>query len=196
MRLSLSKRIIGAVIISVIIGSSAAIISSAILMRSFNEQTQKDVEQFSTAVQGQLDAIKEKCREAAYQFAGRPDVADAVRKGDTTYVQKVAREFLASGTVNVLTIGNKEGKVVGRGHSDKAGDSVLNQVNVKKALAGEASSGVEEGTVVKFSLRAGHPVKQGDRIIGSITTGIDLSSDFRFVDGMKKLFDVECTIFH
>jgi methyl-accepting chemotaxis protein len=196
MKLSLSKRIISAVILSAIIGSTAALISSIVLMRSFNEQAQKDVEQFATAVQGQIDAIKEKCREAAYQFAGRPDVAEAVKKGDTAYVQKVAREFLASGTVNVLTIGNKEGKVVGRGHSDKAGDSVLNQVNVKKALAGEASSGVEEGTVVKFSMRAGQPIKLEGQIVGSVTSGIDLSSDTKFVDHVKESMGLEATIFH
>jgi methyl-accepting chemotaxis protein len=196
MKLSLSKRIIGAVIISVIIGSSAALISSAVLMRSFNEQAQKDVEQFSTAVQGQLDAIKEKCREAAYQFAARPDVAEAVKKGDSAYVQKVAREFLASGTVNVLTIAGKDGKVIGRGHSDKAGDSVLNQANVKKALAGEASSGVEEGTVVKFSMRAGQAIKLDGQIVGSVTSGVDLSSDTTFVDRSKATMGLECTIFH
>ena len=196
MKLSLSKRIIGAVIISVIIGSSAALISSVILMRGFNEQAQKDVEQFSTAVQGQLDAIKEKCKEAAYQFAARPDVGEAMKKGDTAYVQKVAREFLASGTVNVLTIAGKDGKVIGRGHSDKAGDSVLNQANVKKALAGEASSGVEEGTVVKFSMRAGQAIKMDGQIIGSVTSGIDLSSDTKFVDRVKDTMGIEATIFH
>ena len=196
MKLSLSKRIIGAVIISVIIGSTAALISSVILMRSFSEQTQKDVEQFSTAVQGQLDAIKEKCREAAYQFAARPDVAEAVKRGDTAYIQKVAREFLTSGTVNVLTIADKDGKVVGRGHSDKVGDSVLNQANVKKALTGQASSGVEEGTVVKFSMRAGHPSSWRARSSGPSRPGIDLSSDTRFVDRVKETMGLECTIFH
>jgi methyl-accepting chemotaxis protein len=196
MKLSLSKRIIGAVIFSVIIGSAAALVSSVILMRGFNEQAQKDVEQFATAVQGQLDAIRDRCREAAYQFAARPDVAEAVKKGDTAYVQKVAREFLAPGTVNVLTIAGMDGKVVGRGHSDKVGDSVLNQANVKKALAGEASAGVEEGTVVKFSMRAGQPIKLDGQMVGSVTSGVDLSSDTRFVDRAKETMGLECTIFH
>jgi hypothetical protein len=45
MKLTLSKRIIGAVIISVLVGSTSAIISSFFLMRGFDEQAQKDVEQ-------------------------------------------------------------------------------------------------------------------------------------------------------
>jgi methyl-accepting chemotaxis protein len=69
-------------------------------------------------------------------------------------------------------------------------------VNVKKALAGEASAGVEEGTVVKLSMRAGMPLKLEDEIVGSITTGSDLSSDTKFVDNIKRIFGTECTIFH
>jgi len=196
MKLTLSKRIIGAVIISVLVGSTSAIISSFFLMRGFDEQAQKDVEQYSQAVQNQLDAMQDRVREAAYAVAGRPDVAQAVKRGDSAYVQKVAKEILKSGAVNVLTIAGKDGKVVGRGHSDKAGDSVLGQVNVKKALAGEASAGIEEGTVIKFSMRAGMPLKLEGEIVGSITTGADLSSDTKFVDQIKKIFGTECTIFH
>ena len=196
MKLTLSKRIIGAVIISVLVGSTSAIISSFFLMRGFDEQAQKDVEQYSRAVQSQLDNMQDKAREAAHAVAGRPDVAQAVKRGDTAYVQKVAKEILKSGAVNVLTIAGKDGKVVGRGHSDKAGDSVLSQVNVKKALAGEASAGVEEGTVIKFSMRAGMPLKLEGEIVGSITTGADLSSDTKFVDNIKEIFGIECTIFH
>lgn len=196
MRLSLSQRIIGIVIFSVIIGSSAALISSYILMRDFNHRAQQDVQRFSIAAQAQLDALKEKCREAADQFTVRPDVIEAVDKGDTAYIQKVGKEFLRAGAVNVLTIADKDGKAIGRGHSSKAGDSVLSQVNVKKALAGEASSGVEEGTVIKFAMRAGQPVKQSGRVIGSVTSGIDLSSDTKFVDRIKEILGVECTIFH
>jgi methyl-accepting chemotaxis protein len=196
MKLTLSKRIIGAVIISVLVGSTSAIISSFFLMRGFDEQAQKDVEQYSQAVQSQLESMQDKSREAAHAVAGRPDVAQAVKRGDTAYVQKVAKEILKSGAINVLTIAGKDGKVVGRGHSDKAGDSVLGQVNVKKALAGEASAGVEEGTVVKLSMRAGMPLKLEDEIVGSITTGADLSSDTKFVDNIKRIFGTECTIFH
>jgi hypothetical protein len=196
MKLTLSKRIIGAVIISVLVGSTSAIISSFFLMQGFDVQAQKDIEQYSRAVQNQLDNMQDKAREAAYVVAGRPDVAQAVKRGDTTYIQKVSKEILKSGAINVLTIAGKDGKVVGRGHSDKVGDSVLSQVNVKKALAGEASAGVEEGTVVKFSMRAGMPLKLEGEIVGSITTGADLSSETKFVDNIKKIFGTECTIFH
>jgi methyl-accepting chemotaxis protein len=194
--MSLSKRIVGVVILSVLIGSVSALISSFVLMRGFNDQAQRDVDQFSAAVQQQLDTYRDRCRDLASQFAGRPDLAEAVKKGDTAYVQKIAKETVKGAFVNVLTIADKTGKVVGRGHSDKVGDSVLGQVNVKKALAGEASAGVEEGTVIKFSMRAGHPIRLEGQVVGSITAGVDLSSDTKFVDLIKQTMGLECTIFH
>jgi methyl-accepting chemotaxis protein len=58
------------------------------------------------------------------------------------------------------------------------------------------SVGLEEGTVVKLSLLAGCPVKINGGIVGSVTLGIDLSSNNNFVDRAKKKFGVECTAFH
>ncbi|MEJ5359712.1 MAG: methyl-accepting chemotaxis protein [Desulfobacterales bacterium] len=196
MKLSLSKRVISAVMISALIGSSAAFISSFMLLRGFERQAQQDVQKFSHAAQELMDVQRERCRETAFQFASRPDVIEAVKQGDGESLRKIAKAFLASGAVNVLTVAGPDGKVLARGHSDKAGDSVLGQVNVKKALSGEASAGIEEGTVVKFSMRAGQPIRSGNSVVGSVTAGIDLSGDTRFVDRVKEVLGVECTLFH
>ena len=71
MKLTLSKRIVGAVIISVLVGSTSALISSFFLLRGFDEQAQKDVELYFLAVQGQLDSMQDKAPEAAHAVAGR-----------------------------------------------------------------------------------------------------------------------------
>ncbi len=196
MKVSLSKRIVSAVVVSVVIGSSAAVISSFMLLRGFERQAQQDVQKFSRAAQEQMEAQRERCREAAFQFASRPDVVEAVKAGDGESLRKIAKAALASGGIQVLTVAGPDGKVLARGHSEKQGDSVLNQLNVKKALAGEATAGIEEGTVVKFSMRAGHPVRSANAVIGSVTAGIDLSGDTRFVDRVKEVLGVECTLFH
>jgi len=44
------------------------------------------------------------------------------------------------------------------------------------------------------SVRAGYPIKKGDTIIGAILLGMNLSSDFRFVDEMKK--DVRYRVYY
>ncbi len=195
MKVSLSKRIIGMVIVSVLVGSSSALISSFFLLRYFNSQLKTDFERYALTVDSEIKAIEAKTRDSCLFFAARPDVADALKRADSAYLQKVGKEFLKVGAVNVLTIADKQGNVVARGHSDKTGDSVLKQTNVKKALNGEGATGIEEGTVVKYSIRSGYPIKAENEILGSITTGIDLSSDTKFIDFLKDTIGVECAIY-
>ena len=142
-------------------------------------------------VKSQLNNLKEKILGVTHITASRADVAAAIENKDAAFLQKVGLELMARNGMELVTIADKEGMVVARAHSDKKGDSVRGQINVKKALAGEASVGLEEGTVVKFSLRAGAPVRIDNRIVGSITAGIDLSSKDSFVDDIKKALGTE-----
>ncbi len=163
---------------------------------AFDEQAQLKIEFTSAAAQGSLDDIMNKMKEHAVSFAARPDLVEAVAKQDTEVLHQIARQLMTNNGLEVLTIADAEGKVLARGHSEKTGDSISTQINVKKALAGEVSAGIEEGTIAKFSLRAGAPVKLNGRIVGSISPGMDLTSTNTFVNNIKKRFSVECTIFH
>ncbi len=149
----------------------------------------------SAAVQGTLDDLADKVKKNALSFSSRSDLAEDIERKDTKRLQKLCKELMTNNGLDLLTIADIDGNVIARGHSEKTGDSVANQINVKKAMAGEVSVGMEEGTVVAFSLRAGAPVKINDRIVGIITPGIDLTAAATFVDDTKKRFNVECTIF-
>ncbi|MHC1728147.1 MAG: methyl-accepting chemotaxis protein [Syntrophobacteraceae bacterium] len=195
-RLSLSGKIIALVLITVVVVSGATFGAAYhFFSKGFDEQSEKTIDLTSAAIQQTLNDMMDEVKMHAVSFASRPDLAEAVEKKDTARVQAIGKELMTNNKLEVLTIADSEGKVVGRGHSPKVGDSIANQINVKKALAGEASVGIEEGTVVKFSLRSGAPIKINGRIVGTITPGIDLSSKTTFVDGIKKQFNVECTLF-
>ena len=200
MKLSFSKKIFGLLIgiVLVVSGSVLGTTHYLVSLVSKNSEAQllKEVDIFAESVQASLDDYKEKLSSVAYLLASREDVASAIKKKDTPFLQKIGEEIAKKTDLQVITIADRGGDVVARGHSKKIGDNVANQINVQKALAGEHSTAIEEGTVVKFSLRAGYPVKLGDAVVGSITTGIDLSSDDKFVDSMKKNFGIDCTIFH
>ena len=195
-QISFSGKIVGLVLFTVVVVGAAAFGSAYYFFsRSFDEQAEKRIDLTSTAVQGTLDDLADKIKKHALSFSTRPDLAEAVERKDTRLLQKIGKELMTDNGLEVLTIADIDGNVLARGHSEKTGDSVVNQVNVKKALAGEVSVGIEVGTVVAFSLRAGAPVKIDDRIVGTITPGIDLTTKTTFVDDVKKRFDVECTIF-
>jgi methyl-accepting chemotaxis protein len=56
--------------------------------------------------------------------------------------------------------------------------------------------GIEEGTVVKYSIRAGTPLRnEGGAVIGAISLGYVLSS-IEFVERQKKMLGCDMTVFH
>ncbi len=196
MRNSLFGKVIGLIVITaVLVGGVVYGTSFIMLSRGLHEQGQSEIKKLAGLVQGYIDDLKDKAVITAVVLAERQDLIMAVEKGDKAAVQNLGKGYVKARQVSVLTIADKDGNVVGRGHSDKTGDSILKQVNVKKSLAGQASTGVEEGTVVKFSMRAGNPIRNGNLVIGSVTTGFDLSSE-AFVDEVKNKYGVECTVFH
>ncbi len=197
MKFSFSKKIIGLVIISVIFASGTVfLISLYFIQKGFVDRGKQELTAITKAVQAVVDEMHGNVLGDGTQFASRPDVISAIEAKDSATLQTLGKELVAQQQLGVLTISDRSGVVIARGHSSKLGDSVLNQTNVKKALAGEPNVGIEEGTVVKFSLRAGCPVKKDGQVIGCITPGIDFSSDSRLVDQIRKRFDVECSLFH
>ncbi len=197
MKLSFSGKIIGLIFLTVSIVSMAIFsVTFYVTYKEFDKQSQQEVVAAADAVQAFLENLKEKSMGVAYLTASRADVVTALENKDAAFLQGFGAEIINQGQLGVVTFTDKEGNAVARGHSQETGDSVLNQTAVKKAIAGEPSVGLEEGTVVKFAIRAGYPIKKDNEILGSVVVGRNLSNDFRFVDDMKKLLGIECTIFH
>ena len=196
MNLSLTGKIVGLVVLTAMIVGGVTFGSAFyFLAKGYEEQSEMGIALTSKTIQANIDDMKVKVKGNAAAFAGRPDVVAALEKKDTAYLQSAAKTLMAQEGLGFVPIADKDGNVVARGHSDKTGDSVTSQFNVKKALAGEISVGIESGSVVKLSLRAGAPIKIDGRIVGTVTPGIDLPKDNLFVDDIKKRFGVECTIF-
>jgi methyl-accepting chemotaxis protein len=194
---SLSAKIVGTVVAAVVVvGATLTACTWYFLNKSYNEESRAEISRMANLVQSHVGDEARKLASTAQMTAARKELAEAIAQGDTAFVQKLGKSIMSDSRISLITIADKDGKVVGRGHSDKAGDSVLTQANVKKALAGEVTTGIEEGTVVKFSMRAGAPVKLGDKIVGTVTTGTDLTSaDHSFVEGIKKEFGTVCSLF-
>ena len=196
-KLSLSAKIVGIVAAAVVVvGATLTVCTWYFLNKVYNEESRAEISRMAGLVQSRVVAEEQRLATAAQMTAARRELAEAISRGETAFVQSLGKEVIRDSRISLVTIVDKEGKVVGRGHSEKAGDSILSQSNVRKALAGEVSTGIEEGTVVKFSMRAGAPVKLDGQIVGSVTTGTDITSaDHAFVEGIKKEFGTECTIF-
>jgi methyl-accepting chemotaxis protein len=195
MRLTLLQKITGLVFLAVVlVGGCNYAANRYFLSNTLDDQNVKEVGARADLVSDQFEGLKKNLTANGFLMASNPEVARRMAEADTAWLQNYAKQVMAETGLESITISDREGKCIARGHSDKVGDSVAKQVNVQKALKGEVTVGVEQGTIVKFSLRAGYPVKRGDEIVGVITPGFTLSSD-RFVDQIKKNLGLECTLF-
>jgi len=163
--------------------------------RGFEKDAMQNAQGIANGVNGLVSSLESDTMRSARMIATRPDMAAAIAARDRDTVYRLAKELLAQEKLDVLTICDADGKVIARGHSDKFGDSVMNQANVEKALKGGEATGYEPGTAVKLALRCGYPVRQDGRIVGCITSGVNLSSKDDMVDSIQKTFDCDATIF-
>ena len=129
-------------------------------------------------------------------LAKNPLVIRAMQeKGAADALIRVLAPIVKEFNMDFLTITDESGKVIVRIHDQSKGDNVAKQLNVQKALSGTVFGAIEEGTVIKFSARAGAPVQdEQGKIIGVISGGYDITKD-AFVDQVKKLYGTDVTIF-
>ncbi|QLA16204.1 methyl-accepting chemotaxis protein [Desulfolutivibrio sulfoxidireducens] len=195
MKISIFWKLVGMIVVTIILLSGSIFFTvNHFVVNGFDKEAVNNIKTFRESVDYELEDLRQFLLAGAYMLAENPTVAQAVVDGNGEYLKKVAKDLMDKTLIEFVTVSDKDGKVLARGHSEKAGDSVLNQTNVKKALAGQQSVGIEPGTAVKFSLRAGYPVRLNGKVVGVITPGIDLGSH-SFVDSVKKRTGVECTIF-
>jgi len=195
MKISIFWKLVGMICITIVLLSGSIFFTvNHFVVEGFDKEASRTIQKFQKSVDHEVEDLRQFLQTGGALLAENPAVAKAMAEGDGALLKKAAKDLMDRTMVEFVTISDKDGKVLARGHSDKAGDSILNQTNVKKALQGQASVGVEPGTAVKFSLRAGCPVRYEGKIVGVITPGIDLGSH-SFVDSIKKRIGVECTIF-
>ena len=192
---SLTGKIIGLIIMTVLIVGGATFGSSFyFLSKGYDEQAEKEVAMTSKMIQDNFDDLKEKVKTPPLLLpAGRTSPRPWRRR--TRPICRTSARPHGHNEIGFVTIADKEGNVIASGHSDKTGDSVTNQINVKKALAGEVSVGYRVGNRGE-ALPPGGGARQ-DRWPHrrDVTSGIDLPKENPFVDDIKKRFGVECTIF-
>ena len=129
-------------------------------------------------------------------FADHPSFAAAVASKDRAAVLAVAGPMAKALGVDTVSVADETGKVIARVHApDKFGDSIASQANVASALKGTPLPALEKGNLVRFSARAGAPVKTPDgRIAGVVSLGYNVTND-AVVDAIKARFHTEATIF-
>ena len=195
MRIPIFGKLIGIIVLAVLLTSGVLFLTTNhYVTKGFDEKALEELGGFKGAVEAEIEDSEVLLETVGMLLAANFEVQHAIEDSNVGFLRALARDVIQQTGVDFLTFSDARGVVVARGHSENVGDSVAGQVNVQKALRGQPSVGIEKGTVIKFSLRAGYPVEMGGRIIGVVTSGFDLGN-FQFVDELKQRFGVEATIF-
>jgi len=195
MKLKIAAKITILSIFSVLITSIGLFLTSKHFTDvAFDDVSQENIISSKSVVDNYILNIKNKFLQAGTDIASNKSIIDAVENKDESSLRPIIVQAMKDTGAHFVTVSDQKGVVIARSHSEKTGDSVISQANVAKALTGEANVGIEPGTVVKFSLRAGCPVIQNGKTVGVVTVGISLS-EFDFVDKIKSFTGLETTVF-
>ncbi len=155
-----------------------------------------EVKAKSIVLEQNIEMMKKKSSLAAEWLSSTPELINAYKRGDRTAAINFMEIALKSTDFDYFVFTDNMGMVFLRTHDpERFGDNVSKQIEVKKALNGEKSVGIEEGELVKFSIKAGMPVKEAGKIIGAISIGYNLSSN-SFPDEQKRILGCDVTVFH
>lgn len=146
-----------------------------------------------------LDVYKINAQAHARALARNPQIIDAARRRDAQALFAITTPLMQDGKLDYMVITDPKGFAMIRTHEPgkipKPDDSIANQVNIREAIGGKSFVGIEEGKVVKLSVRAGAPLYDDKGVlVGAISTGYVISQN-SIVDGAKKMFNAEFSLF-
>jgi hypothetical protein len=123
-----------------------------------------------------------------------PSIATLIQKNDIAGLNQVAEKILETYNLGFLTITDAVGDVLVRAHAlSRRGDSLLGERAFEEALLGNSFVTIEDSPVEGLSIRAGSPINDGKKVIGTIIAGYQLDSVF--ADNMKRVTGLEMFIY-
>lgn len=123
--------------------------------KAFRDSSSEDLTRCIEQVRNELSREEERTLHLAAGMAIRPDIIAAVESGNTAALQSIGKQVVDTLKISVLTFADKRGTVIARGHSDKAGDSVTNQLRNRATINSDCGLGRW------YSSRRGEPGARG-----------------------------------
>lgn len=120
----------------------------------------------------------------------------AIEEKDAAQAFEVFQSAMKSSKLDFCTLTDNKGIVIMQMQVPEGkGEDITNQINIRRALQGEAIVGIESKGDIKMAILAGVPVKNSQgNIIGVVSVGYNLESN-KIVDQVKLMFKTDATIF-
>lgn len=181
------------VVISVV--ALSALLVSTQIRRDMEEQIRENALQRASAAREIIGQYEAKALSHSRTIALNPAIIESTAARNHDQLLAITKPLMEQGGLEYLVITGPDGTVLVRTHApDQYNDSIANQANIRKALEGEDSVGIEEGKVVKLSVRAGAPIRdKTGNIIGVVSTGYVLSQQ-TITETIKRILGADMVI--
>ncbi|WP_165177703.1 methyl-accepting chemotaxis protein [Desulfovibrio sp. ZJ369] len=195
MRLTLTHKYVGSLFGALITCCAVVLFATIHFMKEpIEEELDGNIRRMQNVIQMANEITAQRFAQSATLLAQNEDLAQAMIARDHEQIMSLAAKAMKESGSDFMTVTDAKGIVVGRGHSKKWQDSVLNQETVVKALQGTPAVAVVAGTVVPFTLRASQPVVYEGKLVGTLSIGTSLVAP-PYLDWLKKLSGMHVTIF-
>jgi len=167
------------------------------LKNTIDHSTETHANDCLTLLEDEIQACLTSSEISALGMAKSGELKAAVAAGDEAAVLDAVDDYYTSTHMgsDSITITDGTGTVIVRYYSDKKGDSIADQAYIQKALAGESTTAVAQGTNIQLGARTGAPIIGEDgSIIGVISVTFPLD-DEAFIDKVKADSENDFTIF-
>jgi len=197
MKLSISWKIVFIAAVSVVVSSVVILCISTILMsRLLTRTIHDDVSAMQSVVARMQQQEETRLLQEIQVLSTMPQLVDAVYAADTQRVKELAVIFWRQLGVDSLVIADVTGIAIARGHSDRAGDSLIGRPGIVAALTGVISSGIlfEESAVLPYTIRCDAPIIKEDMVVGTLSLAYDIGTE-AYVDNLQKISGMHFALF-
>jgi hypothetical protein len=197
-KVSLKWKLIGLPVGAVILLSLAfSVATFLVISKRFEVQSSDEVRSRSVAIGHLLELAQQRCLVAA-EIESRNPVLTAVLTGggnneDARAITTATAN--ASGFDFIIVFDQHSLPVVSSTPLKDGAAAETSRATVQHALSGKSGAGFERDPSGRLTLGGSAPIKDGDRVIGCVLVGKFVQGE-EFVDRVKKIFDVECTLFN
>ncbi len=185
-------------IMAILLVGTTLTISTVMFSRFVHKSADDSIRRTAKAVKHEMTVFQDYALEQIQSLAARKDIVEAVNAKDRDAIFQVFDRFQSRNKCQFFTVVDEEGKVLARTNNRaKFGDSQLHLKTVKDVLDGKGGCVYFERTsFAPVSIRAAAPIfgDQG-QILGVMSGGFRLDSD-TWVDHIKEMLDVDCTVFN
>ena len=194
-RFALKWRIITLSFSAVVVLSIAICLGSFwVISRTFKRQSETEIRSRVTAIDSLLEQAGARRLDTALILA-QTQAAAALESGDDEALRTLCTRTAQTLQLGTIMIVDASGTVRAISDATTGHASLASLPSVKHGLAGNSGGGFERDPDGLFHRRSVAPVKQGARVLGCVLVGVSIEGNDEFVDRIKSLYGVECTLF-